>query len=104
MEYIYSWIPAYQQIVTKLQGYRNLQIELINILRNIGVNVNEDEDIVGHRVPLTEIDPFTFLFFLGKQRNDWNKVKTLRKLCEQWEIEIAINDVCGIPSANAQKL
>lgn len=104
MAYIYSWIPAFREFVNRLPNYRNNQVELIQILRDIGVNVNEDEDNPGHKVPLTEIDPFTFLFFLGKHRNEWNKVKVLRKLCKKWDIDVLVNDVCGIPSANAQKL
>lgn len=104
MEYIYSWIPAYKQIVAKLPAFRTKQLELIQVLRDIGVNVNEDEDSPGHKVPLTEIDPFTFLFFLGKPKNYWNKIKVLRNLCEKWSINIVVNDVSGIPTANAQKL
>jgi len=104
MVYIYSWIPAYKEIIKKIPDYKDRQPELIQILRDIGVNVNEDEDRPGNRVPLTEVDPFTFLFFLGKHRNDLNKVNVLRKLCEKWNIDLLVNDVCGIPSANAQKL
>lgn len=104
MAYIYSWIPAYQQIVARLPQYRNNQAALVQVLRDIGVNVNEDEDQPGHLVPLTEIDPFTFLFFLGKNRNDWKKVKVIRSLCQLWNIDAEVYDVCGIPSANAQKL
>jgi hypothetical protein len=77
---------------------------LIQVLRDIGVNVNEDEDRPGHKVPLTEIDPFTFLFFLGKHKNEWNKIKVIREICSLWNINVVVNDVCGIPTANAQKL
>jgi Cdc6-like AAA superfamily ATPase len=104
MAYIYSWIPAYQQIVAILPQYRNNQAALVQVLRDIGVNVNEDEDQPGHNVPLAEIDPFTFLFFLGKHRNEWNKIKVLRQLCQLWNINTTVYDVCGIPSANAQRL
>lgn len=104
MEYIYSWIPAYKQIVAKLPEYKNRQLELIQILRDIGVNVTEDEDTPGHRVPLTEIDPFSFVFYLGTPKNYWNKIKVLRKLCEKWNIDIVVNDVSGIPTANTQRL
>jgi 5-methylcytosine-specific restriction protein B len=104
MAFIYSWIPAYQQIVARLPLYRNNQVALVQVLRDIGVNVNDDEDRPGHFVPLSEIDPFTFLFFLGKHRNDWNKVKVIRQLCQLWNINEVVYDVCGIPSANAQKL
>ena len=104
MVYIYSWIPAFKAFVEKLPAYRNRQDELVQVLCDIGVNVNDDEDIPGHKILMSEIDPFTFLFFLGKHRNEWNKVKVLRRLCEKWNIDVLVNDVCGIPSANAQKL
>jgi len=104
MTYIFSWIPAYAEIVKKLPGYRNKQQDLIQVLRDIGVNVNEDEDLPGNKIALSEIDPYTFLFFLGKPKNDWNKVKILRSLCALWSIDVAIYDTCGIPSANPLKL
>ncbi|HOY14252.1 MAG TPA: AAA family ATPase [Saprospiraceae bacterium] len=77
---------------------------MVQVLRDIGVNVNDDEDQPSHNIPLSEIDPFTFLFFLGKTKNDWNKIKIIRELCRKWEIDHTVNDVCGIPSPNAQKL
>ena len=104
MAYIYSWIPAYEHIVARLPQYRNNQAALVQVLRDIEVTVNDDEDYPGHNVPLIEIDPFTFLFFLGKNRNDWKKVKVLRRLCQLWNIDTNVYDVCGIPGANAQRL
>jgi 5-methylcytosine-specific restriction protein B len=78
MAFIYSWLPAYQQIIAKLPEYRDRQLELIQVLRDIEVNVNDDEDVRGVKSPLTEIDPFTFLFFLGKAKTNW--VGVVRKL------------------------
>jgi len=104
MGYIYSWIPAYAEIVKRLHAFKNKQLDLIQVLRDVGVKVNEDEDRPGNKIPLTEIDPYTFLFFLGKHKNEWNKIKVLRSLCELWNINETVYDVCGIPSANAQKL
>jgi 5-methylcytosine-specific restriction protein B len=102
MAFIYSWLPAYQQIIAKLPEYRDRQLELIQVLRDIEVNVNDDEDVRGVKSPLTEIDPFTFLFFLGKAKTNW--VGVVRKLCGLWNIDVKVNDVCGLPSPNAQKL
>ncbi|MEN9883879.1 MAG: hypothetical protein RLZZ420_1096, partial [Bacteroidota bacterium] len=73
MGYIYTWIPAYREIVSTLRQYRNNQAYLIQVLRDIGINVPDDEDSPGHKIPLTAIDPFSFLFYLGVPRNNWNK-------------------------------
>ncbi len=78
MAFIYSWVPAYKEIVTKLQDYGDRQIELIDLLRNAGVNIHNHEEIRDIKSPLDEIDPFTFLFFLGKARNSDNWVQILR--------------------------
>ena len=66
MAFIYSWVPAYKEIVAKLQDYRDRQTELIQLLRDAGVNVHDDEAVRGTKTPLREIEPFTFLFFLFK--------------------------------------
>jgi 5-methylcytosine-specific restriction protein B len=88
----------------RLPDYRHRQLELITILRTIGVNVNDDQDPAGERIPLTEIDAFTFLYFLSKPKNDWNKMKILWALASDWNIPVVVHDVCGIPSPNAQLL
>ena len=64
MAYMFTWIPAYAEFVRKLPAYRDKQEELIEVIREIGINVSEDEDLPGNKVPLTEIDPYTFLFYL----------------------------------------
>lgn len=104
MAYIYTWIPIYNQVVSKLTAYRNRQQELIEILKDIGINIPEDEDLPEHKVPLNEIDPFSFLFYLGSPKNEWNKVTVLRKLISAWDLQGVIYDTCGIPTADPRKL
>lgn len=104
MKYIYSWVPAYSHFASQLLKYRNNQPELISILQEIGININNDEDRPKHSILLQEIDPFTFLFYLSKPKNTWNKISVLRALCRKWNFNGMVYDVCGIPSGNARRL
>ena len=69
----YEWVPFYEELAQKIRGNRDRQSDLVNILREAGVkNGLGDEAIKGARIPLVEIDPFSFfgLFnkFQGKER------------------------------------
>ncbi|SUJ05136.1 AAA family ATPase [Shewanella algae] len=57
----YSWVAAFKTLADWLSGYENRQSELVQILRDIGIDRGlEDELADGSRVDLTVIDPFTF--------------------------------------------
>ncbi|MCL1052566.1 AAA family ATPase [Shewanella algae] len=57
----YSWVPAFKALADWLAGYENRQSELVQILRDIGIDKGlEDELADGSRIGLTVIDPFTF--------------------------------------------
>lgn len=103
MEHIFTWIPAYEAIVSRLRTMRNNQFDMINILTQIGVEIRKDEDPINNKIPWTEIDPFTFLCHLNIY-GDVRRKKILRELCELWKIDVSVEDVCGVPTVMGQKI
>ncbi|WP_018616389.1 hypothetical protein [Segetibacter koreensis] len=103
MKLIFTWIEAHQAIAEKLLGYRDNQLELIEILKQAGVDGFNDEDVEDNKVPLTEIDPFTFFSYIYKHGPLRNKL-VLRKVCEVMNIAIEVKDICGVPSSDARNV
>ena len=100
---MFSWITAYEQITERLLKYENRQKELIVILQSIGITNFSDQDANGNSIPLSEIDPLTFLCYLNKY-GDEKRLLFLRTLCEKWNITPLPEDVKGIPNVNAQRV
>lgn len=60
----YSWVPVFKNVCRWIADYENKQQELVQILREIGVDKGlEDELSDGSRESLKVIDPFTFCYF-----------------------------------------
>jgi 5-methylcytosine-specific restriction protein B len=103
IQFKYTWVPAYAATAQRLLKERNSQLGLIEVLKQIGADGFHDEDEKGNDITLQEIDGFTFLCYLNKY-GDVNRKKLLNNLCKLWEIDVKIKDVCGVPSANPQRL
>ena len=103
MKHIFTWVPAYQAIVNHITTMQNNQLQLIADLRSSGVDVRDDQDNQGNKIPLTEIDPFTFLCHLNIY-GDSRKKNILIALCRLWNIDCLVEDVHGIPSVSGQKI
>lgn len=101
--FIFSWLPAYKQIIQKLPELKNNQDKLLLTLKELDVDVLSDKDDAGNFVSLTEIDAFTFLCALNKFGDDKRRT-ALNKLCKKWDIDITVYDVSGLPNVHAQKL
>jgi hypothetical protein len=72
---MFSWIPMYTELATKILPFRNRQSELIQLLKELGAEgipagSTFDKDDKGAKIPLTSIDPFTFYtcFNLASQK------------------------------------
>jgi hypothetical protein len=99
-----KWVALHREIGEKLSTYRaDNSDELVKILKQVGITVGtDDKDIDGNTIPLTEIDPFTFLCcfnkFGGSQRS-----KYFENLKEIWGLKsIVSKDFPGVPSSNPQ--
>jgi 5-methylcytosine-specific restriction protein B len=108
---MFTWIPLYQEIARKLLEFENRQDELLALLRDFagrGLQVGslEDQDAPEHRVPLTEIDPFSFFATFNWQGHKPEKRRAiLAALRDAWQLSEAVpEDFDGIPLGNPQQL
>lgn len=99
----FSWVRTHQEITEYLRDKRHRQVELIDLLKSVGIKpFDNDQDENGNRINLTEIDPFTFFFFIYKY-GPKRRLEFLQKIAKKLNFNIP-NDDIGIPSAQAQKL
>ncbi len=78
----YTWVKTHNQISKYLITKENSQLELIKLLKSIGITPFNDKDKKGgHNVELNEIDPFTFFCYIYKYgpEKDLNIYKKLQK-------------------------
>lgn len=99
----FPWIPIYQEIAQKILHYRERQIEVIEILtqlknRGLPVIQLEDQQEDGQRIPLTEIDPFTFFSNFNRGIKDIHRIAILSGMKDLLQLREPIpDDFSGIP-------
>jgi len=98
----YTWIETHSDLVTYLVDNENKQVQLIQLLKDIGITGFEDVDVNDVPIPLTEIEPFTFFCYIYKHGPE-KRLDLLKKLATKLKLPIPSDDL-GIPSANAQKV
>jgi len=87
----FTWIPFFEELADKLEGYENRQEELIELLRGQGVNSLPDA-----------IDPFTFFSLIlkyGTQKRQIIFSEVKNKLALESQIPTGFD---GVPNANNQ--
>ncbi len=81
--------------------YRNRQSQLCDILRSIGHDANLED---GGK-PLNVMDPFTFIAFFQKIKNEDNRKEFYQRLKERIELRSELpTDFSGLPSADPRAL
>jgi len=98
----FSWVETHKGIVEYLKGMENRQTELIDLLRSTGINISVDQEKEGKKIPLAEIDPFTFFFYIYKHRGE-GRIQILQKIAVKLNLPSPEGD-SGIPSTNAQNV
>jgi len=101
----FSWVLVFKAISTWLIDYEDRQLELISILKEIGIDKGlEDEDANGEKVPLTNIDPFSFFSLFMKYGIDRRK-ELFAALIQLCNLPVTPpTDFDGVPSAQALKV
>ena len=66
----FSWVKTHQELAQYLLTQENDQAGLIDILKRQGITSLNDQDLDGHQIELTEIDPFTFFCYIYKHGPD----------------------------------
>ncbi|OCG07634.1 hypothetical protein A9G13_05260 [Gilliamella sp. wkB178] len=94
----FIWVETFKKISVWLLGYENNQAELINILKEIGINNGLiDKDVNDKNIPLQEIDPFSFTALLIKFK-EGKRQEIINKLSDKFKLELPIPDSYGMPS------
>ncbi|EMV2955945.1 TPA: AAA family ATPase [Klebsiella pneumoniae subsp. pneumoniae] len=101
----YSWVPVFKKLCIWIAGYENKQKELVQILREIGVDKGlEDELSDGNREPLKVIDPFTF-FATFMKYGVIKRTELFAALLKRADLPIsAPSDFNGVPNAQPLKV
>ena len=105
---MFTWIPIHEESAKKLLQFQNRSPELVTILsrmHDMGLKANSitDKTEDGSRIPLEEIDPFTFLATFNRGVRDDNRRALWQHLKDEWGLEADIpGDFDGLPLANLQ--
>jgi len=99
----FSWVKTHKQITEYLRTKENSQLELIELLKSVGITPFNDKGKSGeHNIELDEIDPFTFFCYIYKYGSQ-RRLNYLQKIAKRIGVSIPNGDK-GIPSAQAQKV
>ena len=69
----YEWVEFFEEMSTKLSCYQSKQKYLIELLRELDINLPEDQDPRGKVISLEVIDPFTFTSLITQHGPDRQK-------------------------------
>lgn len=106
---MFTWIPFYEELATKLLEYRNKQAELISFLKGLedkGIKSQKmnDRDSKGRTVLLNEIDPFTFYSNFNRGIKEENRYAIMREIKNKFGLKSDIpTDLDGLPVVNNMK-
>ncbi len=101
---MFTWKPIYTELAKKLLEYRNHRHELIEILsdakkQGLKVIMLQDENPKGNKIPLEDIDPFTFFASFNKGSKADEVAKILQYMKDRFELKSDIpKDYSGIPT------
>lgn len=99
----FDWVPFYEEMAQRLLAYRNRQAELVAILAASGVRGLADQHPKKSSIPLTEIDPLTFIALVNKQSHR-ERAKILTVMKEKLGISAPVPEhFLGIPSTNSRQ-
>lgn len=95
----YDWIKAFSKIKELVIGYRHDQKGLITILKDAGIDVPDDEYPEKTKVPLEQMDPFSFLSLINKHPNVYRRAEFVNKILGQDLLNIDIENFSGVPTS-----
>ena len=105
---MFTWIHIHEEAATRLLEFKNRNHELIEIIHRmhqaklVAMPI-ADRDAQKNEVPLTEIDPFSFLANFNRGIRDGNRIALWDFLKKEWNLESPLpQDFDGLPLANKQ--
>jgi 5-methylcytosine-specific restriction endonuclease McrBC GTP-binding regulatory subunit McrB len=90
----FTWVQTHKELVNYLKGQQEHQQDLINLLKDVGVTGISD----GNEIELSEIDPFTFFFYIYKYKSE-KSLAVLQKIASNLGLPKP-EDIDGIPLTN----
>jgi hypothetical protein len=100
---MFTWIPIHQEAIHRILEHRDNQQELLTILQEMkqqdcNVVLLDDKGPDGQRIPLAEIDPFTFLASFNRSMKPEKRQRNWAVLKARWDLKASVpNDFAGIP-------
>lgn len=100
----FTWVPFFEELGRRLLDFRNRRQELVDVLKNAGITAGVvDQDVDGTEVPLTEMEPYTFLGMINKYGSIERRTRILSHVKSHLSIESPVPvDFDGVPTSNAQ--
>lgn len=103
MDKDFTWVKTHEQLVSFLATKEHSQIELIELLKSVGIQpFNDKSSPDEYDIELDEIDPFTFFCYIYKYGSQ-KRLELLQSIARTIKIHIPYGEK-GIPSAQAQKV
>jgi len=96
----YDWIKAFKEIKELVKGYRHNQQGLIDMLKNAGIDVPADEYPEKSKVPLEQMDPFSFLSLINKFPNVGRRAEFVNKILGYELLDVEAENFSGVPTAH----
>ena len=105
---MFSWIPIYEEITRKVLEYEDRQRDLLSLIldlqsRGLKVGYFNDLNTEGMRIPLEEIDPFTFFSTFNRSQTFDKRRAILAAIKDTWNLSSSLpEDFRGVPQVNPQ--
>lgn len=105
---MFTWKSIYRAIADKLLEFEESNHELAELMIRLhreGLKVSPvvDENPQGTKVPLNEIDPFSFMANFNRGVTDENRIAILAAISTEWSLNAELpSDFDGIPLVNSQ--
>lgn len=96
----YDWMKAFKEIKNLVKGYRHNQKALIDILKNAGIDVPADEYPENTKIPLEQMDPFSFLSLINKFPNVSRRAEFVNKILGYDLLDTDAENFSGVPTAH----
>lgn len=101
----FTWIQTYKELANWLMDRQDKQQELIQLLKQAGVDGFRDVDQDGREINLEEIDPFSFFAYINKYKTDERRLEILQKIHQILKFSSRQpKDVEGIPTSHPLKV
>jgi len=100
---MFEWVQFFEEMAKKLLAFRKHQKDLVAILEIAGVSGLKDQNPKGKKIPLEEIDPFTFTTLIIKH-GDARRAIIFESIKKQLHLSSAApKQFSGIPNVDARQ-